>query len=124
MWPRFALATAVLAALVCGAAPVKPLSIVKPLLNQYEDGPGLSPDFAFAPGETVFLSFQVDGYKRTPEQRMQLVASTRAFDPRGVPVMQPLTKEVKSDLAPEDKEWTPKIHESSSLPPVAIAGAY
>jgi hypothetical protein len=124
MRPRLALAGTVLAALVCGAAPVKQLSIVKPLLNQYEDGPGVTPEFPFAPGETVFLSFQVDGYKRTPEQHIQLVASIDAFDPRGAHIVQTLKKEVKVDLAPEDKEWTPKFHETIMLPPVAIAGAY
>jgi hypothetical protein len=113
----------ILAVGLAGASPV-PLGIVKTTLHQYEDGPALAADFLFAPGETVFLSFQVQGYKVTPESQVHLEYRIEAVDAGGVPLLEPLRREVKTELSAEDKDWMPLARHSVPVPPLGDAGTY
>ena len=60
--------------------PARPLVAVNPILQQFEDGPPLAGDYRFLPGETVFFSFQVQGYQQSPERQVRLTYSIETLD--------------------------------------------
>lgn len=99
-------------------------SIVKAALHQYEDGPALSPDFVFAPGETAFVSFYLQGYKVSPENRIHLQWRVEARDAAGTLLAEPFQKEIQAELSPEDKDWRPLARHSVPVPPLGDPGTY
>ena len=106
-------------------APAPPaLSIVKATLHQYEDGPALAPEFVFAPGETVFLSFYLQGYKVSQENRIHLEWRVEAVDAAGTLLEEPFRKEIQAELTPEDKDWRPLARHSVPVPPLGDPGTY
>jgi len=113
----------VMLAMALALAPPPP-SIVKVALHQYEDGPALAPDFLFVPGDTVFLSFYVQGYKVSPENRIHLEWRVEAWDAGGTLLAEPFQKEVQAELSPEDKDWRPLARHSVPVPPLGDPGAY
>ena len=117
----FALAAAVqTVAIVQGA---EPLAIVNASLRQMEDGAPLPPGFTHAPGEVLFVSFQVAGYTAR-DDKIHLSYEISAFDPKGVRLLEPIRGTVEAALAPQDKEWKPKVHPEIALPPLAGSGTY
>ncbi len=109
---------------VLSLAPQAKLAILRPALHQYEDGPALPSDFRFTRGETVFLSFRIQGYKVSPESRISLRCRIDVVDPRGIPVAETAHKELDAELAPEDKDWMPVIRHTFALPPLGEPGTY
>lgn len=112
--------------LVAQAADEKKLIIENLTLAQSEDGVGVPADAAFLPGEVVYFSCRVAGYGKTGEdtQSMLLTYGIQARDPKGVPILPAETGKIANELAPEDKQWRPKIRYSISLPPLADSGRY
>src|SRR5437773_10332557 len=116
-------------ALVCliagaGCAPAAdPLSIVNAAIRQMEDGAPLPSGFVYTPGEILFFSFQVTGYKAA-EEKVHLSYQVNAIDPAGVRMMEPIKGVIDAALAPQDKEWKPKVHPEIALPPLAGSGTY
>lgn len=108
------------------AAPPKPLSIQNAALSQYEDGPGVPASSFFVAGETVWVSFQVSGYRSTAEDEPAIKLSWRieAADAAGVPVVEPLAGNIAAVLAREDKNWMPKARGTILIPPFAGSGKY
>jgi hypothetical protein len=102
----------------------KPLAIVNTTLHQYEDGPALASDYAFAPGETFFFSYLIEGYKASEDGTVHVRSRIEAVDPQGTPLMEPADKEIKVELAPEDKNWMPKVRQSVSIPPLTFPGQF
>src|SRR2546427_5020875 len=100
----------------------EPLTIVNAALRQMEDGAPLPAGFTYAPGEILFFSFQVAGYKAADE-KVHLSYQVNALDPQGVRMMEPIKGVVDATLAPQDKEWKPKVHPEIVLPPLAGSGA-
>ena len=88
-----------------------------------EDGAPLPAGFVFGPGEVLFFSFQVTGYKAA-DDKVHLSYRVNVYDPAGVRVMEPIKGVVEAALAPEDKEWKPKVHPEIGLPPLAGSGTY
>jgi hypothetical protein len=111
-----------LAPVVCSGAAPAPLALVKPTLHQYEDGPTLPEDFLFGPGETVFLSFQIGGYKVSPDSSIHLACRIEAVDPAGVPLAEVFQREITAELTPEDKDWMPIVRHSVPTPPLGDPG--
>lgn len=101
-----------------------PLAVVDATVRQMEDGAPLPPGFIHIPGELVFFSFRVEGYRPTAEQKVQLSYEINVLDPKGVRVMEPITGKVEATLAYEDKNWKPKVHPEIQIPPLAGSGAY
>ncbi|MDQ6701459.1 MAG: hypothetical protein M3Z36_14865 [Acidobacteriota bacterium] len=93
-------------------------------IHQMEDGPPAAADTTFVPGETVYVSFQVEGYRVSPEQKVHLSYRIDAVDPKGIRIVEPVESSVDAALAPEDKNWKPKARQSMLVPPIAPAGAY
>ena len=114
----------IVCALLGMASAPKPLALVKPTLHQFEDGPVLGSDFTFTPGETVFLSFQIQGYKTSEEAQVHLRCQMDAVDAGGLRLMETAQREIKTELAPQDKDWMPKVRQSVLIPPLVDPGAY
>ncbi len=123
---RIACATLLLgaAAAALAAPEQKQLSIVKPALRQSEEGPPLSASFSFVTGETVFLSFQIRGFKVSDESKIELRARIEVVDPQGTAVAPASEQTISTEVSPEDKDWMPVVRTSFELPPLALAGIY
>ena len=107
---------------ICARA-AEPLAIVNAAIRQMEDGAPLPAGFTYAPGEILFFSFQVTGYKAA-DDKVHLSYQVNALDPQGVRMMEPIKGVVDATLAPQDKEWKPKVHPEIALPPLAGSGTY
>lgn len=101
-----------------------PLKIVNAEVQQTEDGPPVPSGTTFVAGETVYLSFRVDGYRVSPEQKIHLSYHVDAFDPKGTRIVEPVESVVDTGLLPQDKEWKPKIRQSILIPAIAPPGSY
>ncbi len=103
-----------------------PFAITEAALHQYEDGPPLQSNHYFVPGEVVFVSFRVGGYKATETDppKVKLNYQIDAFDPEGVLLVETKTDRIEKDLAPQDKNWQPKVRYSFSVPPLGDPGTY
>jgi hypothetical protein len=105
-------------------ATAQTLKIVRPVVSASEDGPPLETIQSFQPGDGVFFSFQVEGYKISPLRKVQLTAHIQAFDARNTPIM-PVDEEViGTSLSAEDKDWKPKIRSQIILPSIAPPGPW
>lgn len=110
------------AILICAAT--APLAIFKPSISDMEDGPAVPPTFTFVAGQFLFLSFEIGGYKVSDEHKIHLSTNVQAFDPKGIPLMEPAASTIDDTLAEEDKNWKPKVRAQILLPPLAGSGNY
>ena len=85
------------------------LEVVAGKLSQFEDGPALPGKADYAGGETLFFSCQFDGYTKTEKETISLAYELQAFDEEGVPLVKKESRKIETELAPEDKEWKPKV---------------
>ncbi len=110
----------------CAVAAVAaaPLAVINAIVAQTDGGSPLPAGFEHVPGETSFFSFQVDGYRATPQNRIQLHYRIDVLDPAGIPVIKPVERALEAELAPQDKEWKPKARQEISLPPLVPSGTY
>ncbi len=120
-------AISLVAALSCPAQnKTGPLSIENLEIAQYEDGPLVPSGSSFVPGETVFLSFQIAGYRTTgeDEQSVKLTWQVDATDPAGVPILATQSGKVETGVSQEDKKWKPKVRQAIQVPVFAPTGTY
>jgi hypothetical protein len=81
----------------------------------------------FASGETVFVRFTVTGARAVKadddsDPRVRLRYTVTLTDDAGLPLAKPATGEVVADLAPEDKQWKPKVSAEMELPSGLVRG--
>ena len=114
--------------LVCVAstlmAAASVLEVVRPIVSQSDGGTSLPPGFAHVPGEVLFLTFQVSGFQKDSNDKVRIGYTVDALDSRGVKAMETVSNEVTAELAPQDKEWMPKVRMEVPLPPLAHSGTY
>jgi len=115
--PLLALSTVAYAATV-------PLAIIKPSISDMEDGPGVVSGFTFVPGQFVYLTYHIGGFKASEEQKIHLAYKTDVFDPKGVRLIETMADQVETTLAPEDKNWKPIVRQQFLIPPIAPSGTY
>jgi hypothetical protein len=101
--------------------PAKPPQIVAAAVSQFEDGPAGE---AFLAGETVFYSFQLRGYGVSAEGKVRFTYRIEVLDPDGVPLVEPKTGEVETELTDRDKDWLPKVRHDFVIPPHAPPGRF
>jgi hypothetical protein len=101
-----------------------PLRIIHIGIHQIEDGPAVGDRVKFVPGETVYLSFDVENYTPTKEDSVSISWVVDAADPKGVPIIPPVTGKKLANLTPEDKDWMPRLRESIAVPSPAPGGEY
>ncbi len=118
------LALLLVAPVVCAAPADKKLAIVDTAFAQIDDGPASAHDDQFVPGETLFFRCQVEGYKKSESNEIQIAYQVEAADARGVKLLLPEKGLVKTTLSPEDKNWMPKIRYTVVIPGLAETGEY
>jgi hypothetical protein len=101
------------------------LAIVQPVVAQFDGGPSVAAGTGFGGGESIFLSFDIAGFKPEGDEELKLKLSwqCQAFDGAGVAMTELAKGDVKVDLAPEDKKWRPRIRLELSLPQGLAAGS-
>jgi len=104
------------------------LAIVEATISQYEDGSAVPASYRHFPGETVFLSFRIQGYQREEKQDerkfLKLIWRVELRDSSGRLVVQPGSGKIDAELAEQDKEWKPKQRWEALLPPLIPSGDY
>jgi hypothetical protein len=101
-----------------------PLEIARPILSN-QDGGAVNPaSFAYGPGETIFFSCRVRNYQKTPEEKIHLTWSIQTLDPKGVPLVEPVKNEIVEEVAPQDKDWMPRLATEIAIPPLIGSGTY
>src|SRR5664280_372618 len=105
---------------VCSAG----LEVVRPIIAQSDGGVPVPAGFAHVAGETLFFSCRIAGYAKTPEEKVHVTYSVQAFDPKGMPLTEIYKNEMITDVAPQDKEWMPRIATEVQIPPLVGAGTY
>jgi hypothetical protein len=114
-----------LVALSTIAAPAeKKFAIVRPGFAQSEDGPMVAASYQFVPGESIFFSCQVDGYKKSEKDEIYLTYLVEAKDAHGVLLQAAANGKIQATLSDEDKNWMPKVRETIVVPPLADPGEY
>jgi hypothetical protein len=105
-------------------AATPPLAIVRSTISDRDGGAALPNGYTHHPGETMFFSFQVDGFTPSSGARIHLTYKIEAFDSHGTRIMEPTASEIEEALAPEDKNWKPAVRQEIVIPPLADSGAY
>jgi hypothetical protein len=108
----------------------KPLAIVHPVFARSEDGPPEASDENFVPGETIYFSCQVEGYRKVDKpddygkQNVSLKYQIEVRDKNGA-LLKPIKEDkVETTVTQEDKNWMPKFRETIVVPPLADTGEY
>lgn len=99
----------ILAALLTLPASGQKLDIVATVLSQFEDGPAMPGQPTYLDGETLFFRCQFAGYTKTEKETISLEYDMEAVDEAGVPLTKKESKSIETELAPEDKDWKPKV---------------
>jgi hypothetical protein len=100
------------------------LEVVKPIVAQSDGGTPVPASFEHAAGETLFLSCRVAGFTKSADQKIHVAYSVQAFDPKGVALTELYKNEITTEVAPQDKEWLPKIETEVQIPPLVASGTY
>ncbi len=104
--------------------PARQLTIIRAAIQDIEDGPAVPAGLVHVPGETLFFSFQVDGYRVSPEDKVQISYQVDAFDSRGTRLVEAFSGKTDVTVSAEDKDWKPKVRRTIVVPPFADSGAY
>ena len=78
----------------------------------------------FVPGETVYISFDVEHYTLTKENSVAISWVVTAADPKGIAIIAPAEGKKQANLQPEDKDWMPRARQAIVLPSPAPGGTY
>jgi hypothetical protein len=105
------------------------LAIINAGVEQSEDAPSVAPDYRFLPGDYVYFTFQIAGFRVQSEERdeirkISLSYEVTAQDAAGVPIAPAIPGIVKTELNPEDKNWVPKCRVSFLIPSFVAAGLF
>lgn len=87
----------------------------------------LAPEYEFVPGETLHFSCHIAGYQvvqKDEKGSVHLSWKIRALDPAGVAIGKEEAGTIAEGVAPQDKDWTPKIAATFTVPAFAPTGIY
>jgi len=121
----------ILLLLVVSPAPgqAEELAISTAALHQFDGGPPLPDSFEFFPGDLLFLSYRISGFKTAEiddEERYQLFYTITATDPEGIALAETEEGALAGEITPEDKKekWMPLVRWETQLPMAAPTGDY
>lgn len=105
------------------------LAVIDAGVQASEDAPFVSVDYRFLPGDYVYFTFQISGFKIKAEQRdevhrIALKYEIAPCDSKGVALTEAANGGILTELSPEDKNWLPKRRASFLLPSFVAAGEY
>lgn len=105
------------------------LAILASGVQQSEDGPFVSTEYQFLPGDFVYFTFQVSGYKfkandQDETRKIALSWEVTPEDANGTPLTKADKGTIDTALNPEDKNWTPKRRCTFLIPSFVAAGKF
>lgn len=105
------------------------LAVLDGGVERSEDAPYVSGSFQFLPGEYLYFTFHIAGFKVQTNEKTEVKSLSLAFevtpeDANGLPLAPSETGKIQDDLSKEDKNWTPKRRASFLLPSYVAAGEY
>lgn len=108
----------------------QPLAIVHAVFATSEDGPPEAVDQDYVPGQTIFYSCQIEGYRKADKpddygkQNVGLTYEIQVRDKDGALLKPVKDGKIETIVTQEDKHWMPKLRESIVVPPLAATGEY
>ena len=119
--------------LACGClafADDKPLAIAHAVFARSDDGPPEASDENFVPGESIYFSCQVEGYRKSDKpddygkRNVSLKFQIEVRDHGGA-LLQPIQEgKIETTVTQEDKDWKPRLRDKFVVPPLAETGEY
>ncbi len=105
------------------------LAVINPGVSRADDSPFVSSTYQFLPGDYIYVTFEIAGFKIRSTNRNETKSISLAFevtpqDDAGKPLAAANSGEIKTELAPEDKNWIPKRRASFLLPSFLAAGQF
>ncbi len=109
--------------------PESSLAIIDAGVQQSEDAPFVSNAYQFLPGDYLYFTFQVAGFKVESEDRDETRKIALSYDvipedSNRIALCQPASDKIEAELNPEDKDWLPKRRASFLLPAFVAAGEF
>jgi hypothetical protein len=108
----------------------KALAIAHAVFARSEDGPPEASDENFVPGESLYFSCQVEGYRKSDKpddygkQNVSLKFQIEVRDQAGA-LLQPIQEgKIETTVTQEDKDWKPRFRDTIVVPPLADTGEY
>jgi hypothetical protein len=111
----------ILSALLASAAT---LEVVRPAIGDTDGGPPNPAGSNYHPGDSLYFTCRISGYTKDDKEQVRLAYAVQAVDPHGVAVTEPYKNNVNAEVAPQDKEWLPKIETTINLPTLLFTGEY
>jgi hypothetical protein len=114
---------------LCVRAAEPQLAVINAVISSSEDGPPIAADYRFTPGDYLYFTFQIAGFavhsdNQGETKKISLSYEIVPQDEQGRPLLEPVNGEIKTTLAPEDKNWVPKRRASFLLPSFLAAGSF
>src|ERR1700722_19082119 len=100
------------------------IQIVQPAISDSDGGPPNLADASYRPGDAIYFTCRIAGYSKDKDDQVRLAYTVQAVDQRNVPLAEAYKNSISADVAPQDKDWRPKIETSISLPAMVFAGEY
>lgn len=108
-----------LAAAGRAAAHAGPLAVEALALHAFDGGPPLAGTPSFVDGETIFFSCLVSGYQSDAKDAVSIKWTVEARDDDERLLAKAESGHIAVELAPEDKDWKPKIRFQFVIPQTA-----
>ena len=120
---------ALFSAVARGRAVENTLAVINGGISSAEDGPFVSSEYQFVPGDYLFFTFEITGFAIRPEnggetKKISLHYEVTVRDQDGRALAAPVSDDIQADLSPEDKNWVPKRRASFLLPSFTAAGEF
>lgn len=100
------------------------LELVRPAISDTDGGAPNAADAGYRPGDSLYFTCRIAGWAKDANEEVRLAFSVQAVDPQGVPLSKIAKSSLNAEVAPQDKEWLPKIATTVSLPTLLFAGEY
>ncbi len=105
------------------------LAVIQAGVQQSEEAPFVTTDYRFQPGDYLYFTFNISGFgvqtdSETKTRRISLSYEVTPQDDSGRALAKPESGDIAVELAPEDKNWTPKRSASFILPSGIAAGDF
>jgi len=105
------------------------LAILEGGVQRSEDAPYVPADFEFLPGDYLFFTFHISGFKIKTSQTGDIHTLSLQYritpqDLKGVALASPVDGAIADEINKEDKTWTPKRRANFLLPSFVASGDY
>lgn len=100
------------------------LAAIRPAISDSDGGPPNPVNAGYHPGDSLYFTCRISGYAKDDKEQVRLAYTVQSVDPHGVALTELYKNNVNAEVAPQDKEWLPKIETTVNLPTLLFAGEY